>query len=360
MTRRLVRKVWLKRCRERDKNKEFNYNKSKFRDSYTKIKIYHVLCRRYFKQTIRDHLKGSGCNWPDCISKKLSTSQLHTNEQVLEVFKKIHGKTYIYPDQYRGINDKNYIIKCRIHGNFKMTPNHHKQGHGCKKCAIIRCANSHRYTFEQTLEMFNEIDFNGMYDFCLVKNDYINNLSVIKIKHKKCGTIFSTTANRFKNGHGCPTCKSSKGERKILIFLEYVCLEQSINFFPQKTFDGCEYKQLLKFDVYIVNGFILNKHDGYSNKWAVEYDGRQHIEIVEHWGSLEDFIIRAKCDAIKNKYCEDNSISLIRIPHTIKTQEEIDLYLEDKFYNSTFEELVEHNKNLEKSNNKLLENIKIN
>ena len=111
-------------------------------------------------------------------------------------------------------------------------------------------------------------------------------------------------------------------------------------------------------DVYIVDGLILNKYDGYMRKWVVEYDGRQHIEIVEYWGGLDDFIIRAKCDAIKNKYCEDNEMSLIRIPHMVKTQEEIDSYLEDKFYNSTFEELVEHNKNLEKKQQQVIRGYK--
>ena len=166
------------------------------------------------------------------------------------------------------------------------------------------------------------------------------------------------TPHKHLSGNGCPTCKSSKGERKILIFLEYACLEQNIDFFSQKTFESCKFDKLLRFDVYIVDGLILNKYDGYMRKWVVEYDGRQHIEIVEYWGGLDDFIIRAKCDAIKNKYCEDNEISLIRIPHMVKTQEEIDSYLEDKFYNSTFEELVEHNKNLEKKQQQVIRGYK--
>ena len=49
---------------------------------------------------------------------------------------------------------------------------------------------------------------------------------------------------------------------------------------------------------------------------CIETDGTQHIIPVEKWGGMEalrETIIR---DNIKNKYCEEKGINLIRIPYT--------------------------------------------
>ena len=52
----------------------------------------------------------------------------------------------------------------------------------------------------------------------------------------------------------------------------------------------------------------------------IEYDGKQHFEATRYYGkdikSNQDvFEQTQKRDKIKNKYCEDNKINLLRIPY---------------------------------------------
>ena len=48
---------------------------------------------------------------------------------------------------------------------------------------------------------------------------------------------------------------------------------------------------------------------------VIEFDGIQHFYSFEHFGGKEKFILRHKHDLIKNKYCFENNIPLIRIPY---------------------------------------------
>ena len=47
----------------------------------------------------------------------------------------------------------------------------------------------------------------------------------------------------------------------------------------------------------------------------IEYDGEQHFMPIGFFGGEEEFKRRQEHDKIKNKYCEDNHINLLRIPY---------------------------------------------
>lgn len=105
----------------------------------------------------------------------------------------------------------------------------------------------------------------------------------------------------IKNGSGCPICKNSKGERVIENFLK----KESIIYEYQKKFKKCRYKNELPFDFYLSNHNIL-----------IEYDGKQHFEVNEFFGGEIGFKELKIRDSIKTKFAKENSISLLRIPHT--------------------------------------------
>ena len=52
--------------------------------------------------------------------------------------------------------------------------------------------------------------------------------------------------------------------------------------------------------------------------FIIEPDGEQHTRPVKHFGGLSKFIEQVIRDIIKNKYCRENNITLIRISHTVK------------------------------------------
>ena len=47
----------------------------------------------------------------------------------------------------------------------------------------------------------------------------------------------------------------------------------------------------------------------------IEFDGIQHYEIRGHFGGYDGFVDTKIRDTIKNIYCKDNNIDLLRIPY---------------------------------------------
>ncbi len=139
------------------------------------------------------------------------------------------------------------------------------------------------------------------------KYDYTN---TIYIKHKEKIEVFckkdghgkySLTANHHLKGVGCPKCKESKGESKIRLFLK----AKNILFETQKMFMTLNNKKSRpKFDFYLPDYNI-----------CIEYDGKQHFEPIDAWGGYEEFLKIVKRDKIKNKFCEENNVRLLRISY---------------------------------------------
>jgi len=50
-----------------------------------------------------------------------------------------------------------------------------------------------------------------------------------------------------------------------------------------------------------------------SARTCIEFDGKQHFYPIEHFGGLKTYERLKINDKIKNDYCEDNYINLIRI-----------------------------------------------
>jgi hypothetical protein len=132
--------------------------------------------------------------------------------------------------------------------------------------------------------------------------------------HEWEATINSRTK---ENGTGCPFCRKSKGEDKIMKILE----NRKINYFPQQSLN---YKKL-SFDFFLPD----------SNT-AIEFDGFQHFEPVEFFGGEEKFLKQRNNDLHKNIYCSNNGINLLRIHY--EDIEEIEFYLEIAFITKPFGE----------------------
>lgn len=92
----------------------------------------------------------------------------------------------------------------------------------------------------------------------------------------------------------------SYGEKKVESFL----IENNVNYIQQKKFEGCINIKSLPFDFYLPEYNI-----------CIEFDGRQHFEVIEWFGGEDGFIKRKKNDLIKNIFCNNNNIKLIRISY---------------------------------------------
>lgn len=130
-----------------------------------------------------------------------------------------------------------------------------------------------------------------------------------------CGNIFNLQIgewNRDKYGDGsrkricCPKCsEKSKGQ----LLLRNILQQNNIDFIEEWTDNGrCKNKKTsgtLRFD------FYLPKYN-----CCIEYDGIQHFKSNGGYYT-EDFLKKVQYrDKIKNEYCRQNNIKLIRIPYT--------------------------------------------
>lgn len=126
-----------------------------------------------------------------------------------------------------------------------------------------------------------------------------------------CKKHYSTASIPIIHGlvTSCGCLNMSKGEYAIQKLLK----ENNIPFKEQLTFPDLisEKGGKLKFDFGIYN---LEA----KLKCLVEYDGVQHYIPKERFGGGNDYDTIKKNDSLKNEYCKNNNIPLIRIPYTQK------------------------------------------
>jgi hypothetical protein len=115
---------------------------------------------------------------------------------------KIHSEKYDYSKvEYLNAKTKVTII-CKLHGEFKQTPDKHLQG-GCKICGIIKCSNNRKSNTKEFIE--KAIKTHGdKYDYSIV--DYINSKTKVTIICKDHG-IFEQTPHNHLTGYACSKCK---------------------------------------------------------------------------------------------------------------------------------------------------------
>lgn len=155
-------------------------------------------------------------------------------------------------------------------------------------------------------ELTKEIAEYKFYKYVNKKNfTFIDLLEDNKIKFKcnECENILTRNLGHIKESKGanCIKCKSSKGVRAISNYLE----DNNIEFIREYRFEDCKFNRTLPFDFYLPKYNI-----------CIEFDGFQHDKSVSYWGGEEKFELTKIRDEIKNNYCKDNNIILIRINQT--------------------------------------------
>ena len=136
-----------------------------------------------------------------------------------------------------------------------------------------------------------------------------------------CGNEFVALPAKIMNGHitSCGCRKRSSREDMIRSFLDSCGIE----FAEQYRFPDCKDKYTLPFDFAIMSN--------QSVVALVEYDGQQHYKAVSCFGGQSGFENTVRRDKIKDRYCQNNNINLLRLPYTL-TDSEIKSQLLDIIY----------------------------
>lgn len=125
-----------------------------------------------------------------------------------------------------------------------------------------------------------------------------------------CGELTKAITKNLNLGRTthCGCISSSLGEFAIDNYL----VNLDINYQREYTFSDLYYldkNRPLRFDF-----AILDPNKNVTH--LIEYDGAQHYNPVEYWGGEDTFKTLQKRDKLKDEYCRDKGIPLLRIPYT--------------------------------------------
>lgn len=139
-----------------------------------------------------------------------------------------------------------------------------------------------------------------------------------------CGHTWSATPRvRARQGCDCPKCASSKGEKRISLFLD----NKKIKYKQEYTFDDCINICKLRFDFAVFNNdnnlICLIEYDGEAHDNPISFGCKDEKKVLKNFKNTK------KRDKIKDNYCKKNKIPLIRIHYT--KFNEIENILEQKF-----------------------------
>lgn len=277
---------------------------NKFQEKYTlledyegrtkKIKVRHEKCKEEFFITPSDFLRkrSRGCN--HCRIKNQTKDTKWFKGKVLDSC----GKEFSVLGEYKTAKEKILMRHNKCNYEWETTPdNFLRRNSRCPYCSGNARTNTEEFKKRLKKLLGDEYSLLG---------EYTNARTNTLFKHNTCGYTWKVRPEIFTRGEaGCPNCKISSGENKVKKILN----ELNIIYDREVTFEQCKYKYVLPFDfvIYDKNNNVIG---------AIEYDGIQHFEPVVYFGGVESFELQVIKDNIKNTFCINNDIPLLRIPYT--------------------------------------------
>lgn len=340
-------------------------NEYVFLDSYVKatvkLRVKHNTCGNIYEVSPNNFFQGSRC--PMCYVK----ARRKTNDQFKQEIYALVGNEYTFLDSYLTTDTKIRVKHNKCGNIYKVSPNKFIHGRRCPLCygnikktdadfkkeifALAgdeytflepyinahtklrvkhnKCGNIYSvepagfiYGYRCPFCATNSKKANDQFKedvYLQVGNDYTfldpyaGNKTKLRVRHNECGNIYKVRPNDFLNCHSrCPYCNSPKGELIIAKILDTL----NINYETQKKFDDLRDDRLLSYDFYILDQNIL-----------IEYQGQQHYQPVDIFGGRDQFKIQQRHDQMKADYAKTNNYNLITIPYTEDTFSKIKKYL---------------------------------
>lgn len=167
----------------------------------------------------------------------------------------------------------------------------------CINCKLCKRKPSRTpYTTEEVRSKVKELSGD---EYALV-GEYTHSGKKITLECNNCGNLWIVLFHSFQSGARCRCNSRSRGERKI----EKILKDSNIAFEEEKTFPDLRSDKNfpLRFDFYLP-----------EKRTAIEYDGEFHFKEMDL--RHVDLSYQIKNDEIKNKFCKEKDIKLLRIPY---------------------------------------------
>jgi hypothetical protein len=309
----VTKEEFITRSMSIHKNK-YTYDNISYVNTETKVSIT-CLVHGNFYQKPEDHMSGYGCKL--CGEVAIANSKKKSHDEYIRQCSKVHKNKYDYSKTvYKGVNSKICII-CPIHGDFYQSAGTHILGMGCPTCGFISMTKKITLSQSEFIER-SLIIHDNKYDYSKVQ--YVNNRTKVCIICPKHGEFHQIPGSHL-NGIGCRYCSSSHGERSVSKWLKNNGVEFKSPYSFPDLMGRCK---KLTFDFFIP-----------SNGSLIEYDGEHHFMPIKFWGSasmeqaISDFETVKYYDSLKNQYCAEKGIPLLRISY--KELKKVDQVLDEKF-----------------------------
>lgn len=275
-----VAKLTIEDVRKAFKEKGFTLLTKEYKNNQSRLEY---ICSNghYGEITWNRFQQGDGCSY--CSGSKLHEDYIR---------EELEKEGYTLLSSYINSGEK-MICLCPSGHECEIIWDNFKQGHRCKDCSKEIISSKQRKNYEEVKDIFEEEGYT------LLSTEYKNMATKLEYKCPH-NHIHEMTLGNFIGGKRCPSCGNNyKGELKVKEILE----NNNIYYIQQYKLKDCKDKRELPFDFYLPNYNLL-----------IEYDGEQHFDIKRAF-KKERFWDTVIHDAIKNSYCEDNNIKLIRIPY---------------------------------------------
>ena len=277
-----------------------------------------LTCKKCGAKQIKKTLSIQSVFKCDCsLPKKPKSRKILAKMSPQEIAENINSESngdFTVLDSY-SLNEKQDICKikcnrCGLDFSHKLDGAAYSIHDGRDICPYCGGWKNKRKTNEQVQK---ELDLRyGKNEYVLL-SDYVNCETKIKVRHS-CGreyeitpgTLFNSDGKRTNMCNGCYSQqKSSHGEKIIKTWLDGKQVKY-ISQFP--IVDPVRGKYNLFYDFMVLN-------DKGTPIAAIEYDGVQHSKPVKLFGGVEGYKRRKRNDEIKNQYCYDNRIEILRVKY---------------------------------------------
>lgn len=257
----------------------------------------------------------------ECNQRRmLENKRLQEEQKFIRRAKEVHPEVDLSKLSYTRFQDKCTFICPKCGKEYEQDCRGFLRGPGiCPNCVYRLNGDRQRSNLEEFKEKLDKVYGPGTFDYS--KAVYIDRTKPITLIDIETGLEFSSTPNNLLSGAGYSVRhKNSLGERLV----QKCLVELGIKFESEVRKDGVFEGHYVRID------FILPD----LNVW-IEYNGKQHYQCCPEFLRLsedlakEKFKVQQERDEAIRVYCREQGITLIEIPYTLSTYEQIKKYIND-------------------------------
>lgn len=158
------------------------------------------------------------------------------------------------------------------------------------------CTKKNRWKTTESFSEEVEERYPGQY---VILGEYIKAREPLLVQHLRCGHTYKITPDNLLRGKGCPYCSNRFSTYASEV--EHIFAKYNFKYEREKRYSDCKYKRVLPFDYY------LPEYNA-----CIEVDGEYHFQ--PSYGEEKLHIVQER-DQIKEDYCRQHGIPLLRLPY---------------------------------------------